>query len=163
VSACRGWRGIASARRAIARLDPASESPLESRSRGWFLEAGIVGLEVGVPIAVGGHTYWADFCAPTHRLIGQADGWSKYGEDLGQVRRSLAAEKERQAALESDGWRVVRWTGDDARQSVVARMRTALRGTAGQPPATAGMTLIFAPSGVGVARPSVNLTSSSST
>ena len=33
----------------------------------------------------------------------------------------------------------------------------------GQPPATAGMIEIFAPAGVGVARPSVNRTSSSST
>jgi hypothetical protein len=126
-TACRGWPGIVAARRAIAYADPAAESPFESRCRAWFLSAGITGLEVGVPITVHGRTYWADFCSRDHRVIGEADGWQKYGADLDTVRARLTLEKQRHAALEGAGWRIVRWTTQDTRRSIVDRMRTALR------------------------------------
>jgi very-short-patch-repair endonuclease len=122
----RGWPGVVAARRALEQADPASESPLESLSRGWLLRASIR-CEIGVPLRSRGHEYWADFVDRDARLIGEADGWSKYGETVESLRERLRAEKARQADLESDGWRVLRWTSSDTEPDVVARWRAALR------------------------------------
>ncbi len=129
LGAITGWQGVVAARRALRYASPAAESPTESRSRGWFLAAGITTLEVGVPIAVGRRTYWADFCDEKRKVIGEADGWIKYGDDLESIKRSISAEKVRQSDLESEGWRFVRWMSDDPRRDVVARMTAALRST----------------------------------
>jgi len=126
VASCSGWPGVVAARRALQYVDPAAESALESRSRGWFLVAGLPALEIGVAIAVGDRTYWADFCRRDARVIGEADGWSKYGTTDSAVRAHLTAERERQRDLERDGWQVVRWTSTDHRRTVVDRMRAAL-------------------------------------
>lgn len=127
ISACVGWPGIAAVRRALPFVEPAAESAFESRSRSWFLRAGLPPLEIGAEIRAGGRTYWADFCSRERRVIGEADGWGKYGTDLDSVRSRLTHEKQRQADLESDGWRVVRWTTQDSPADVVRRMRQALR------------------------------------
>jgi len=126
VASCRGWPGVVTARRAAALADPASESPLESRSRGWFVEAGIE-LEIGVRISVDGSTYWADFCDRARRVIGEADGWGKYGLRADDVLAALKAERTRQDRLVAAGWTVVRWNSDDSRAQVVTRMSAALR------------------------------------
>ena len=60
-------------------------------------------------------------------MIGEADGWIKYGDDLESFRRTLSAEKVRQSDLEGDGWRFLRWMSDDPRRDVVSRMHAALR------------------------------------
>ncbi len=125
---CFGWPGTVAVRDALLHTDPAAESPLESRSRGWFLEAGLGPLDPGSPIACGGTTYWADFCHPARRVIGEADGWAKYGESLDDARSALERERARQRALETAGWRVVRWSSSDSRRTVVARMSTAIGG-----------------------------------
>jgi hypothetical protein len=127
LTAMHGWRGVVSARRAVTYADPRSESPLESRSRGWFITAGISALDIGVRVDARGSTYWADFCSREHRVIGEADGWAKYGATTEAVRFSLKAERRRQEDLEGEGWRFVRWTSDDQEHEVVARMRQALR------------------------------------
>ena len=124
---CRGWPGVVAVRDALRHVDPASESPFESRSRGWFLEAGIRSLEIGAPIRVGATTYWADFCDRERGVIGEADGWEKYGATAEEVQRTLRAERVRQDRLVADGWTVIRWSGADSRWDVVTRMRAALR------------------------------------
>jgi hypothetical protein len=126
VASCSGWPGVVAARRALQYVEPAAESALESRSRGWFLVAGLPALDIGVAIAVSDRTYWADFCRRDARLIGEADGWSKYGTTDSGVRARLAAERQRQRDLECEGWQVVRWTSTDPRRTVVERMRAAL-------------------------------------
>ncbi len=129
LGAITGWHGVVAARRALRYASPAAESPTESRSRGWFLAAGITSLEVGFPIAVGRRTYWADFCDEKRKVIGEADGWITYGDDLESIKGTIRAEKVRQSDLEGDGWRFVRWMSDDPRRDVVARMTAALRST----------------------------------
>jgi len=124
---CFGWAGTVAVRTALHHVDPASESPFESRSRGWFIEAGLGPLDPGRPIPSAGRTYWADFCSREHRVIGEADGWSKYGQTPQELRTALEGERARQRDLENDGWRVVRWTTTDRRSFVVHRMRSALR------------------------------------
>ena len=126
VESCCGWPGIAAVRRALPHIEPAAESPLESRSRAWFIAAGLPPLRSGYPIPAASGTLWADFCEPERRVVGEVDGWSKYGDDLAAVRDALQAEKRRQAELEADGWRVVRWTSRDSRADVVSRMASAL-------------------------------------
>jgi len=123
---CFGWPGTVAVRTALECMDPASESPLESRSRGWFLESRLPVLQIGYPIASGDRTYWADFCDPQRRVIGEADGWSKYAADTRARRDAWDAERERQGRLEADGWRFVRWTSSDPRRTVLSRMTRAL-------------------------------------
>jgi hypothetical protein len=124
--ACFGWPGTVVVRDSIPLVDPAAESPLESRSRGWLLEDGISGLIAGHPIECAGTTYWADLCDPVRRVIFEADGWIKYGQSSDELRRAWDAERYRQSALEDDGWIVARWTSSDTRRTVLARARRAL-------------------------------------
>ncbi|MFN8169706.1 MAG: hypothetical protein U0S36_13100 [Candidatus Nanopelagicales bacterium] len=124
-----GWAGTVAVRDALEHVDPASESPAESRSRGWFIEAGLGPLAPGTPILCAGTTYWADFCSPDRRVIGEADGWSKYGDTTREMREAVERERRRQRDLEADGWTVTRWTSTEPRGAVVHRMSQALRRT----------------------------------
>lgn len=124
--AIRGWAGTVRVRNALPHIHPASESAHESRSRGWFIEGGLGALNPGTPVACDGTTYWADFCDPRRRVIGEADGWGKYGVTEESVRRAVDDERRRQAELESEGWRFVRWSTSTGRAAVVARMSRAL-------------------------------------
>lgn len=122
-----GWAGTVAVREALAHVDPASESAAESRSRGWFVAAGLGPLAPGTPIPCGHSTYWADFCVPEHRVIGEVDSWAKYGGTAAEMREAMDRERRRQRELEAAGWRVVRWTSTEARPTVLARVRDALR------------------------------------
>ncbi len=129
VESMRGWPGIVAAREALAYADPRAESPLESCSRGHVLERGLRSPEVGVPV-VGedGRTYYGDLVWRAERVVGEADGWSKYGLAADPMQR-LREEKRREDALRRAGWLVVRWTSDELRDrpaSVVARISAAL-------------------------------------
>jgi hypothetical protein len=127
LSHCFGWAGTVAARTALNHVDPASESAFESRSRGWFIDAGLGALDPGRPVPCAGRTYWADFCSSEHRVIGEADGWSKYGATPREMRAALERERVRQRDLEDDGWRLVRWTTTDRRPSVAQLMSSALK------------------------------------
>ncbi|HET8970812.1 MAG TPA: type IV toxin-antitoxin system AbiEi family antitoxin domain-containing protein, partial [Candidatus Nanopelagicales bacterium] len=120
------WPGTVVVRQALELADPASESAAESRSRGWILRAGLPPPRVGAAVPVPGRTYWADLLWTRHRLIGEVDGFGKYGTTESVVRDRLAAEKERQYNLESAGYRVVRWTTAEPETVVIARIRCAL-------------------------------------
>lgn len=101
----KGWPGLPVARRALELSDPGAESPLESESRGVFIEHGLPVPECGVPVeGVDGLLYWADMVWREHRVIGECDGALKYADP-----DALYREKLRQEALERAGWRVIRW------------------------------------------------------
>jgi very-short-patch-repair endonuclease len=71
-----------------------------------------------------GKTYWADFLWIDAKVIGEADGETKYGS-----RDDLIAEKRRQQSLERAGWDVIRWDWFDAvvqPASMVGRIKEAL-------------------------------------
>jgi very-short-patch-repair endonuclease len=123
---CFGWPGTVVVRDVLALVDPASESPLESRSRYRFLRAGLSQLRIGQPVTVGLVTYFVDFLDERRKVIGEADGWGKYGVDLRDQRTAWDLERSRQGDLESDGYRFVRWTSSDAPRHVVDRMHRAL-------------------------------------
>lgn len=121
------WPGTVAVREALDLADPAAESAAESRGRGWILLAELPPPEVGVPIAVrSGRCYWVDLLWRASRLIGEVDGWGKYGVTGDDVRRAFRAQQERQAELEDEGYRFVRWASTDTRVTVLARLRAAL-------------------------------------
>lgn len=127
VSRMRGWKGVGYARAAIELANPAAESPLESLSRFNAYEAGIPAALIGWPVrGESGRRYWADFLWKDHRVIGEADGKSKYG----LTADVLFAEKEREDDLRRAGFDVVRWSWDDAvvnPTKMIRRLELALR------------------------------------
>jgi hypothetical protein len=127
VAGMTGWKGVGYAQQAIALADPAAESALESVSRYCAYLAGIPAALIGWPVrGESGRRYWADFLWKDQRVIGEADGKSKYGSDPGV----LFAEKEREDDLRRAGYAVVRWTWNDAvshPSQMVRRLESALR------------------------------------
>lgn len=133
--------GLRELRAAMARLDwvydlrrlsealtltaSAAESPLESISRGWMHECGVVPplLQEWVT-ADDGRRYRVDFLWPDHRVIGEADGLGKYASIA-----DVQAEKLREDALRRAGYTVVRWTYHELvtnPAAVIDRIRAAL-------------------------------------
>lgn len=118
--------GRAGLRRAIAAADRLAETPLESASRGLFIDADLPPPELQAWIVDDdGVRHRVDFLWRRHRVIGEADGWGKLRD-----RESLRAEKTREDSLRRRGYRFVRWTSDETWGSptrVVRRVAEALR------------------------------------
>lgn len=91
--------------RYLELVDPRRESALESYSYGRILEAGLplplVQQRISTPLG----DFYPDFFWPDARLIGEADGKSKY-----RAVEDLQWQVDRQAALEDLGHRFVRWS-----------------------------------------------------
>jgi hypothetical protein len=122
-----GWPGTRVVRQALDVVDPASESPLESWSRGWILLAALPQPELNVAIVgASGRTYFGDFVWTDRRVVGEADGMAKYGVTAVEQRRRLGEQRRREDDLERAGWRVVRWATGDSGPAVVARLARAL-------------------------------------
>jgi hypothetical protein len=123
--AVRGWPGTIVARAAIELLDPGSESPLESVSRGWMIEGKLAPPLIGHRVVgASGTAYWSDFAWLGPRVLGEADGIGKYGAEETAVRQALRAERSRQQDLEDAGWRFARWGWTDSPRSVLSRLRS---------------------------------------
>jgi hypothetical protein len=121
-----GWPGTRVVAAALPHVDPCSESPFESSSRGHILRSHLPAPELAVPLrGASGKRYYADFLWRRYRLIGEADGWAKYKEGTA-ARELLRAERERQRDLEAAGWRFVRWDPADPPRAVIARIAAAL-------------------------------------
>lgn len=111
-------RGLPAARRAIALLDAASESPGESESRVMLLGHGVPRptLQFTVTGRAGEFVGRTDFGWPELRTVGEFDGRVKYGralrpgQDLAEV---LYAEKQREDAIRDLDWQMVRWITPD--------------------------------------------------
>lgn len=98
-------RWVTRVREAVEMADPGSESVLESLSRVAVVEWGLPVPRCGVPVqGDDGRTYWADMVWDDARVIGEADGLSKYDGV-----EAVLAEKRRQEALEGRGWTFARW------------------------------------------------------
>jgi hypothetical protein len=121
------WPGTAVARDAVCHLDVASESPLESWSRGLMIESGLPPPDVAFAVfGASGQRYFADFAWPGLRLLGEADGTAKYGSSSEEVARAVRLERRRQRDLEDTGWIVVRWDSTESPMVIIARLREAL-------------------------------------
>ena len=117
--------GIRRIRRVTPFINPAAESPLESISRWQMHRAHIPAPQCNVVVlGADSHEYRGDFCWAKQRVIGEADGFTKYESE-----QDFIAEKRRQLALEQAGWRVVRWSWQQAvvqPRVMVALVRQAL-------------------------------------
>ncbi len=126
------WPGTVVARGAIELMNPASESPFESRSRGWMVQAALPAPQLAYSVqGASGTWYVADFAWPGQRLLGEADGIGKYGTDPVGAARALRAERRRQRDLEDAGWRFVRWDSAEHPRQVTTRIARALVATHG--------------------------------
>ncbi|GAA3720232.1 hypothetical protein GCM10022204_45480 [Microlunatus aurantiacus] len=128
VARCRGWRGIVRARRAVAFLDPRSESVGESCSLVRMAEVGLPRPDLQVKV-FDDHGYLVgrtDFGWLDRRTLGEFDGATKYGplrrpdqtaEDV------VLAEKDREDALRDEGFQVVRWRWDALEDPTILRRK----------------------------------------
>ncbi|QSB14759.1 hypothetical protein JQS43_25490 [Natronosporangium hydrolyticum] len=108
LDSCRGWPGIARARHVAAFADHRAESPLESISRVAFHHHG---LPTPTLQAIIGGLERADFLWAPYRVIGEADGLTKY-----TAPEVLRREKLRDAGFAELGFTAFRWTWRDAYQ-----------------------------------------------
>lgn len=124
--AVRGHRGVASADAAINECTSLAESPMESMSRIVFLRGGLPRPVLQQELrGASGAQFRVDFFWPEARLVGEADGWSKYAGDPSALRR----EKLREDDLRLAGYAFVRWTWEELVRTpaaVVARVSTRL-------------------------------------
>ncbi|MCL2849912.1 MAG: endonuclease domain-containing protein [Micrococcales bacterium] len=125
-----GRRGSGAVRCAVARAvaavaDPGAESIPETITRFCLLAAGLPTPQTQVRVATGQGTFWADLGYPQWKLLIEYDGRSKYDNPDGFLR-----ERDRQRAVEAEGWRVVRLTREDLRDRarLVRRVRAELPG-----------------------------------
>lgn len=127
LGAMRHLHGARQARRALLAASPLAESPAESSSRGYLLEAGIVPLGLQVRVLDGdGQERRLDFLlAPG--LAGEVDGFVKYEGAAG--RNALREEKRRDLALQRGGVFAVHWSAEESfwrPQTLVRVVRRAL-------------------------------------
>lgn len=125
---CYGHR---KAERALLFADPASESPPESESRARIAMAGLPVPEIQTVIrsSTGEFIARVDFYWRGKKLIGEYDGEGKYTGTFGSTPlATVLNEKERQAALEAEGYDVLRWGKDVLRTpgELERRVRRAL-------------------------------------
>lgn len=106
-----GWCGMQSVARALPLGTPASESPLESESRGRFIDAGLPRPTLQAELrGASGRRYRVDFFWEQFGLIGEADGWGKFGVSDSERQTAFRREKLREDDLRNAGYRMVRWT-----------------------------------------------------
>jgi len=122
------WPGTRQARRAVALMDPRSESPGESVSRVRMHQDGVPSPDLQQDIFDQHGTFVArvDFLWKEQHTIGEFDGKIKYGRLLkpGQsIEDVLFEEKRREDALRDLGWQIVRWLWADLYRPGVIRDR----------------------------------------
>ncbi len=125
------WPGVRTAREAVARAEPGSESVGESLTRVLIDEAGIGPAQAQFPVSVDGHVYWVDLLAGCHAV--EFDGRQKLRpvEQGGLADRPvedvLWDERARQIAICGEGLGMSRVSWDDlfgrARQRTIERLQ----------------------------------------
>lgn len=114
---------------ALALVDPLSESPLESISRGWMHDCGVPRPRLQQWVhGASGRRYRVDFLWSDALVIGEADGMSKYAT-IDDVR----AEKRREDDLRRAGYVIVRWTYQELLSDPMAVMLRIQRALNEQP------------------------------
>jgi hypothetical protein len=125
IARSNGHRGTGALAKAICREDPKwTRNDYEA----WFLalvrEAGLPEPMVNESLAAPDHPRLEpDFCWPTHRLIVETDGWQTH-----RTRAAFEQDRRRDAALQADGWRVVRFTWHEPPATIQHRLQALLPG-----------------------------------
>jgi hypothetical protein len=123
IARSNGHRGTAVLTTATSREDPKwTRSDLEA----WFLalvrEAGLPEPLVNFALTAPDHPRLeVDFYWPTHHLIVELDGW-----DTHHTRAAFEQDRRRDAALTAAGWRVVRFTWHEPRETIQRRLQALL-------------------------------------
>lgn len=128
--AAKGRTGVSRARPLPDLASGLAESVLESLLRVIVVLAGLPAPELQVWLGVRtGHRYRVDFYWRKWRLIGEADGFGKYGTSPEEIRENWIAERHRQTQLEDAGHVVIRWTWQDIYRpgQVIQQVRAAMR------------------------------------
>jgi hypothetical protein len=121
------WPGTRVIRQGLDLLDPRSESPFESWSRGCLLGSPVPHFEITGPVrGASGRLYFGDFVWRRERLIGEADGVAKYGLSAAEQRRTLREQRLREDDLRAAGWRIRRWVTGESPATITSRLLTAL-------------------------------------
>jgi Protein of unknown function (DUF559) len=118
-----GYRGVHRLKRAIELVEPATESPMETRLRLLIVQAGLPEPKVQFPLYDGQGQFLGrpDLYYPLQRLAIEYDGTGH--------RESLAADNRRQNRLIDAGYRILRFTAGDllnTPESVVRLVRASL-------------------------------------
>lgn len=124
-----GSRGITRAREVVAMADGRAESPGETLTRWALLSSGLPGAVPQVEVRTRRGLFRLDLGWPGSRVGLEFDGFVKYSGAFGSTAaEAVFAEKQRQDAIEDEGWRVLRVTWGDLRDTdaVVSRVRRAL-------------------------------------
>jgi hypothetical protein len=103
-----GSPGVNDAALALAEADALAESPFESISRFRLAQQGIPSPELQVVLLLNGKGIRVDFLWRQFRVVGEADGMTKYTDA-----EALRAEKRRQLIREDADFLVVRWVWDE--------------------------------------------------
>jgi len=123
-----GHRGIARARLVLAAADARSESPGESTLRWITLDPTLPRFVPQVEVVTRAGLFRVDLGNPKLKIALEFDGAIKYSGRFGPATRVLEEQARRQAALEAEGWIVVRFTWEDLADpgAVVARIQRAV-------------------------------------
>lgn len=124
-----GSRGIARAREVVGMADGRAASPGETLTRWALSSGGLPGAVPQVEVRTRRGVFRLDLGWPERRVGLEFDGFVKYSGAFGSTApEAVFAEKQRQDALEDEGWRVLRVTWGDLRDTdaLVSRVRRAL-------------------------------------
>jgi predicted transcriptional regulator of viral defense system/very-short-patch-repair endonuclease len=117
-----GHRGKAALTRATAREPKLTRSGFEARVLNLIRAASLPEPLTNFLLTAPDHPRLeVDLCWPTHRLIVELDGYETH-----RTRAAFARDRARDAALEADGWRVVRFTWSAADGVIVQRLTALL-------------------------------------
>lgn len=110
-------RGVRTVREAARHLSALRETPLESASWAYFVRhrLPLPLMQVEIRDLAGHFVARVDFLWPQARLVGEADGRLKYADAT-----DLYAEKRREDAIRSEGFRMARWGMVDLRTDDLA-------------------------------------------
>lgn len=128
--AAKGRTGAARARALPELSSGLAESVLESLIRLILVLGGLPEPELQVWLGVrSGKRFRVDFYWRDWRLVAEADGFAKYGNEPGQIRENWGAERRRQSQLEDADYVVIRWTWEDLRRPdrIIQRVRAEMR------------------------------------
>lgn len=121
-----GRRGIRTARAVLSLADDGAESPRETWTRFILVRAGFPPPQTQVQVMTALGPFWSDLGWPEWRLLVEYDGRGKY-ERGGSTSEVMVQERRRHDAIEEAGWRIVRVTKEDHRDSGTLVGRVARR------------------------------------
>lgn len=124
-----GSRGITRAREVVAMADGRAESPGETLTRWALLSNGLPGAVPQLEVRTRRGVFRLDLGWSGSRVGLEFDGFVKYSGEFGSTApEAVFAEKQRQDAIEDEGWRILRVSWGDLRDTdaLVSRVRRAL-------------------------------------